>query len=107
MVMHFLLHFEGTELVLYKYEPTSKVQPQNAAHTQAWGFVVLRVHLPQNADPSSKVQPQNAAHTTAPLAFFIRKSASPYCTIFIHTIVSKLPLCDKNRTNRWKSIIFL
>jgi hypothetical protein len=32
--------------------------------------VVLRVHLPQNAGPSSKVQPQNAAHTTASLAFF-------------------------------------
>ena len=61
----------------------------------------------KKAGPSSKVQPQNADHTTAPLAFFISKSASPYCTIFIHTIVSKLPLCDKNRTNRWESIIFL
>ena len=75
LCLTFWVHFK---LVLYKYEPTSKVQPQNAAHTQAWGFVVLRVHLPQNAGPSSKVQPHYAAHTTASLAFFLKNTATPY-----------------------------
>ena len=73
------------------------------AYSSEWGLFGRNTRSAFRRTPSRIMQPilQRRSH------FFIRKSASPYCTIFIHTIVSELPLCDKNRTNRWKSIIFL
>ena len=41
--------------------------------------------------PTSKLQLKNAAHPSARSHFFMRKSASPSCTTFILTIMSKLP----------------